>query len=77
MTNIANHLIPREGRFRRALAVVVSWLQAMEYTSFDYTLDRIERLEQEVGELKKELRRSRETEPVDAHDDSAAAGLEH
>jgi len=31
----------------------------MEYTSFDYTLDRIERLEREVGQLKEELRQRR------------------
>jgi hypothetical protein len=48
----------------------------MEYTSFDYTLDRIERLEREVGQLKEELRQSRGTAPVDTHNGSAA-GLEH
>ncbi len=44
-----------QGKLRRALAAVIAWVQAMEYTSFDYTLDRIERLEREVGQLKKEL----------------------
>jgi len=48
----------------------------MDYTSFDYTLDRIERLEREVGQLKEELRQSRDTGPVDAHNGNAA-GLEH
>ena len=48
----------------------------MDYTSFDYTLDRIERLEREVGQLKEELRQSRDTGPADAHNGSAA-GLEH
>ena len=67
MTDTANHLVPEQGKFRRALAAVFSWLQAMEYTSFDYTLDRIERLEREVGQLKEELRQSRDTGPVDAH----------
>ena len=47
----------------------------MEYTGFDYTLDRIERLEREVGQLKEELRQSRNTGPVDTHNGSAA-GLE-
>jgi hypothetical protein len=47
----------------------------MEYTGFDYTLDRIERLEREVGQLKEELRQSRNTGPDDAHNDSAD-GLE-
>ena len=44
----------------------------MEYTSVDYTLDRIERLEREVGQLKEELRQSRATGLVDAHNGSAA-----
>ena len=76
MTDTANYLVPEQGKLRRALAVVFSWLQAMEYTSVDYTLDRIERLEREVGQLKEELRQSRDTSAVDAHNGSAA-GLEH
>jgi len=76
MTDTANHLVPVQGKLRRALAVFFGWLQAMEYTSFDYTLDRIEHLEREVGRLKEELRQGRDTGPVDAHNGSAA-GLEH
>jgi polyhydroxyalkanoate synthesis regulator phasin len=76
MTDTANHLVPEQGKLRRALAAVFASLQAMEYTSFDYTLDRIERLEREVGQLKEELRQSRGTAPVDTHNGSAA-GLEH
>ena len=37
----------------------------MESTSFDYTLDRIERLEQEVGRLQEDLRQSRDPGAVD------------
>jgi hypothetical protein len=76
MTDTANHLVTGQGKLRRALAAVLAWLQAMDYTSFDYSLDRIERLEREVGQLKEELRQSRDTGPVDAHSGSAA-GLEH
>ncbi len=76
MTDTANRLVPEQGRFRRAFAAVTAWLQALDYTSFDYTLDRIESLEREVGQLKEELRQSRDTGPVDAHNGSAA-GLEH
>ena len=68
MTNTANYLVTEQGKIRRALATVFAWLQAMEYTSFDYTLDRIERLEREVGRLKEELRQSRDPGLVDAHD---------
>ncbi len=67
MTDTANHLVPEQGKLRRALAAVFAFLQAMEYTSFDYTLDRIERLEREVGRLKEERRQSRDSGPGDAH----------
>ena len=76
MTDTANHPVPEQGKLRRAFAAVFAWVQAMEYTSFDYTLDRIERLEREVGQLKKELRQGRDTGPVDAQNASAAE-LEH
>jgi hypothetical protein len=75
-TDTANHLVTGQGKFRRALAAVFAWLQAMDYTCFDYTLDRIERLEREVGQLKEELRQSRDKGLADAHNGSAA-GLEH
>lgn len=39
----------------------------MDSTSFDYTLDRIERLEREVGRLREELRQSRDLAADDAH----------
>ena len=71
MTDTANHLVPEQGKLRRALAAVFAWIEAMDYSSFDYTLDRIERLEREVGQLKEELRQSRDTGPVDAHNGSA------
>ena len=76
MTDTASHSVPEQGKFRRALAAVWAFLQAMESTSFDYTLDRIEHLDREVGRLKEELRQSREPGAVDAHNGSAA-GLEH
>jgi uncharacterized protein (UPF0335 family) len=37
----------------------------MEYTSFDYALDRIERLEQEVRQLKEALHQSRAKGPAE------------
>ena len=74
MTDTANHLIPEQGKLRRALAFVWAWLQAMEYSSFEYTMDHIERLEREVSQLKEELRQSRDAGPVDAH--SGSLGLD-
>ena len=59
MTDTANHLVTEQGKLRRALAAVFAWIEAMDYTSFDYTLDRIERLEREVGQLKEKLHESR------------------
>lgn len=73
MTHTAKHSVQQQGKFRRALAGVWAFLQAMESTGFDYTLDRIELLEREVGRLKEELRQSRYPEAVDTHDASATA----
>src|SRR5260221_2893097 len=60
MANTAIHPIPKQGKFRRALATVNAWLQALDYTGFDYTLDSTERLDRELGRLKEELRQIRE-----------------
>ena len=65
MTDAANHSVPEKGVFRRALAAVLAWIEAMDYSSVDYTLDRIERLEREVGQLREQLRQSRVSGAVD------------
>ena len=49
MTHTARHLAPKRVTFRGALAGFGAFLQALDSTSFDYTLDRIKRLEKEVG----------------------------
>ena len=74
MPDTAIDPIPKQGKFRRAL--VGAWLQALDYTGFDYTLDRTERLEQELAQLKEELRQSREASSGDAHP-GGAVNLEH
>ena len=61
MIYTANHSVPEQGKLRRALAAVWAFLEALESTGFDYTLDRIERLEREVGRLKEEMHQSRDT----------------
>jgi hypothetical protein len=71
MTDTANHPVPEQGRLRRVVAAVFAGLQKLDYTSLDYTPDRIERLEWEVGQLKEELRQSRSMAPVDIHHGSA------
>ena len=32
MTDTANHLVPEQGKLRRALAAVFAWIEAMDYT---------------------------------------------
>jgi len=67
MPDTANRSVPEQGRFRRALAAVGTVLQSLDSTGFDYTRDRIERLDREVGRLKEELRRSRDPGAVDGY----------
>jgi HAMP domain-containing protein len=76
MPDTAIDPVPKQGKFRLALAAVGAWLQALDYTGFDYTLDRIEGLEQELARLKEELRRSREASSSDARP-GGAVNLEH
>src|SRR6202790_4952180 len=76
MPDKAIHPIPKQGKFRRALAAVGAWLQALDYTGFDYTLERTERLERGMVQLKEELRQSREASSSDAHP-GGAVNLEH
>jgi HAMP domain-containing protein len=73
MTHTANHSAPEQGKFRRALAAAWAFLQSLESTGLDYALDRIERLEREVGRLRQEMGQSRDPGTVDAHNASAAA----
>ncbi len=71
MTDTANHLLPQQGKFRRALAAVGAFIQSMDSPGFDYALERIERLEREVDRLKREMRQSRDPGAVDANNASA------
>src|ERR1700726_4786503 len=76
MPDTAIDPIPMQEKFRRALAAVGAWLEALDYTGFDYTLDRIEGLEQQMARLKEELRQSREASSSDGHP-GGAVNLEH
>lgn len=60
MAHTANHMVPEPGKFRRALGAVWAFLKSMESTNLDYTLDRIEHLEREVGRLTEDLRSHRD-----------------
>jgi hypothetical protein len=76
MPDKAIDAIPKQGKFRRALAAVGAWVQALDYTGFDYALDRTEHLEREMAQLKEELRQSREASSSDAHP-GGSVNLEH
>jgi len=65
LTDPANNLGPNKGKLWRFVATVGAWLQALDYTSFDYTQDRIDRLERKVVEVTEELRQSRASSPRD------------
>jgi hypothetical protein len=49
------------GFFTRAWQTLKAWEEALNYSGFDYALDRIGGLEREVADLKDELHRSRAT----------------
>lgn len=63
MTDTAMNLAPKQGKLRRFVAIIYEWLQALEYSGFDYTQDRIERLERKVAQLTEEVLMSRESSP--------------
>ena len=71
MTQAANPSVPEPGKFRRTFAAFWAFLQSLDSTGFDYTLDRIEYLERELARLKEELRQSRKPRAADAHNASA------
>ena len=76
MTDTAIHPIPKQGKFRRALSAVGALLQALDYTGFDYALDRMEHLERELARQKEELRQAGKTSSSDVHP-GGAVSLEH
>lgn len=71
-----SHRAPRQGKVRRAVAALGAFLNSLEYNSFDYTLERLELLEKEVGRPRRELGQGRHIDTVDALG-ANATGLEH
>jgi hypothetical protein len=66
MPDTAISPIPKQGKFRRALAAVGAWLHALDYTGFDYALERTACLERDLAQLKEEVRQSRRASSSDA-----------
>jgi hypothetical protein len=48
----------RKGTFDRVIDAITAWVNAMDYTPYDYVLDRVCDLEREVSRLRDELRAS-------------------
>jgi hypothetical protein len=46
----------QSGLWRRAIETIRAWENAMDYTPYDYALDRIGALERQVSQLRDELR---------------------
>ncbi len=66
MAGTANNLVRNQEKLWRFVATFGAWLQALDYTSFDYTQDRIDVLERKVAALTEELRASRASSPRDS-----------
>ena len=73
MISTATPMLPERGKFRRALAAVLGWLEAMDYNTGDCTVDRVDRLEREVRRLKDELLQVRDLMAIVPPDGQAAA----
>ncbi|WP_242185768.1 hypothetical protein [Sphingomonas sp. CARO-RG-8B-R24-01] len=73
----ASHSAPGQGKVRRAFTAVGAFLTSLDYTSFGYTLERIERLEREVARLRRELGRGGQCDAVEDADSASATALEH
>ena len=66
MIDTANGLPPKQGRPLRLMAAAGAWLRALDYSSFDYTRDRIGLLEEKVAKLTEELRGGSGFRPSDS-----------
>ena len=53
---MTNDSTKRKGIFGRVIDAIVAWDNAMDYTPYDYVLDRVCNLEREVLLLRDELR---------------------
>ena len=42
--------------FRRVMGGLRAWEQAMDYTAYDYTLDRVKVVENDLAKLREEVR---------------------
>jgi len=66
MTGTANNLLRKQGKLWRFVAILGAWLEALDYTTSDYTRDRIDLLERNVAKLTEELRNGLASSPRDS-----------
>lgn len=53
---MATALSAKPGLFRRVMDVLRAWEEVMDYTAYDYALDRVKAVENELVQLRKEVR---------------------
>jgi hypothetical protein len=53
---MATDMSGASGAFRRLMNKVATWSEALNYSGFDYTLDRIAFVERELAEIKDRMR---------------------
>jgi hypothetical protein len=53
---MATDMSGASGAFRRLIYKVVRWSEALDYSGFDYTLDRIAFVERELAAIKDRMR---------------------
>jgi len=53
---MATDMSGASGAFRRRMNKVATWLEAMNYSGFDYTLHRIAFVERDLAEIKNRMR---------------------
>jgi hypothetical protein len=54
--NMTTDMIGGPGAFRRLMNKVAKWSEVLDYSGFDYTLDRIAFVERELAAIKDRLR---------------------
>ena len=56
------------GAFSRLINIMATWSEALNYSGFDYTLDRIAFVERELAEIKDRMRQFEEASRRDPPD---------
>jgi hypothetical protein len=63
----------RKGTFGRVIDAIMAWAKAMEYTPYDYALDRVCDLERQLSQLRDELRALSAGNSAGGHDNPTSS----